>query len=242
MTRARQACVTWRIGSSAILGLLGFVKLGVLPSAAIAQSAAASAEWSADEVIEQETFATPPPEIVDAVLAPRHLNVALSNPSPDKRWFLDEIGDGPVTMDVFAKPFHELGGLFIDFAANRARTLTVRNNSGIQIISAADGATTAIDVPGGARVSGASWSPDGKLIGYLTHFRDATHIWVADVESGRSWQVTRTPLLATLVTGYEWVGDGSRVGAVLVPDDREPMPVEPHSPPGPEVKVAEESV
>ena len=50
----------------------------------------------------------------------------------------DEIGDGPVLMKTFSKPFHELGGLFIDFKANRARPLTVRNNIGIQIISATD--------------------------------------------------------------------------------------------------------
>ena len=36
----------------------------------------------------------PPKELADAVLAPRHLNVALSGLSPDKKWFVDEIGDG----------------------------------------------------------------------------------------------------------------------------------------------------
>jgi len=47
------------------------------------------------------------------------------------------IGDGPVLMKTFSKPFDELGGVFIDFKANRARSLTINNNVGIQIISAA---------------------------------------------------------------------------------------------------------
>lgn len=243
MTGARLSaltCVTWGIHSSLILVLLGLAVSGVLPANAAARDQVESARWNADAVIDQETFAKPPPEVADAVLAPRHLNVALGNLSPDKRWFLDEVDDGPVPMDVLAKPFHGLGGLFIDYAANRVRTLTIRNNVGIQIISAADGRTMAIDVPRGARVSGARWSPDGNRIAYLAHFPDATHIFVADIATGRSRRVTRTPLLATLVTGFEWVGDGS-VAAVLIPDDRGPMPAEPQSPRGPRMKVAEES-
>ena len=103
-----------------------------------AEAPAAPLKWT-DETLKQESYATPPKELVDAVLAPRYRNVALTSASPDKKWFLDEIGDGPVTMAVFSKPFHELGGLFVDFQANRARPLTIRNNAGLQVISAADG-------------------------------------------------------------------------------------------------------
>ena len=63
----------------------------------------------------------PPPELAAAVLAPREMNVTLGNPSPDRKWFLDEIGDGPTPMTIFGKPFDELGGVFIDYKANRQR-------------------------------------------------------------------------------------------------------------------------
>ena len=53
------------------------------------------------------------------MLAPRHLNVSLNTLSPDK-WFLNEIGDGPTSIAVYSRPFDELGGVFIDFKANRA--------------------------------------------------------------------------------------------------------------------------
>ena len=125
-------------------GSLRFVPallIAALPLSLLAQSTAppaAAASW-ADEIIKQESYAAPPKELADAVLAPRHLNVSLSSLSPDKKWFVDEIGDGPVLMKTFAKPFHELGGVFVDYKANRARALTIRNNVGIQLISAADG-------------------------------------------------------------------------------------------------------
>jgi Tol biopolymer transport system component len=107
-------------------------------------------------------------------------------------------------MARFSKPFHELGGVFIDHKANRARSLTTRSDVGIQLISAANGSKKSIQIPAGARVSNATWAPDGKSIAYLAHTDDATHIYMADVATGKSRQITKTPLLATLVTDFEF--------------------------------------
>jgi hypothetical protein len=54
-----------------------------------------------DKVLTHEGYVMPPPELAAAVLAPREMNITLGNPSPDKKWFLDEIGDGPVPMSIF---------------------------------------------------------------------------------------------------------------------------------------------
>ncbi|MEX1128907.1 MAG: prolyl oligopeptidase family serine peptidase, partial [Vicinamibacterales bacterium] len=202
-----------------------------------AQGPSQNGSW-ADEIIKKESYATPPPELADAVLAPRHLNVSLSSLSPDKKWFLDEIGDGPVPMKTFAKPFHELGGVFIDYRANRARSLTIRNNVGIQLISAVDGSTRPIQVPEGARVSGATWSPDGAVIAFFVHGEEATHIHVADVATGKSRQLSKTPVLATMVTGIEFTDGGKQIGAVVIPEGRAVMPPAPPAPTGPTVKLA----
>ena len=72
-----------------------------------------------DKVLTHEGYVMPPPELAAAVLAPREMNVTLSNPSPDRKWFLDEIGDGPTPMSIFGRPYDELGGVFIDYKANR---------------------------------------------------------------------------------------------------------------------------
>src|SRR5215218_2415083 len=44
------------------------------------QSRQNSSSW-ADDIIKKEGYVTPPPEVADAVLAPRHLNVNLSSAS-----------------------------------------------------------------------------------------------------------------------------------------------------------------
>jgi hypothetical protein len=204
----------------------------------LAQGPVMNGSW-ADEIIKKEGYATPPPELADAVLAPRHLNVTLSNASPDKKWFVDEIGDGPVLMKTFSKPFHELGGQFIDYKANRSRALTIRNNVGIQLISAADGSRKPIQVPPGLRVSNATWSPDATAVAYFGHAEDATHIYIADVATGKSRQVTKTPVLATMVTSFEFTDGGKQIAAVFVPDARAAMPVTPQAPTGPTVKLAD---
>ena len=214
------------------------VAIAALPLALAAQGPQLS---SPDEVLKQHTYQTPPKELADAVLAPRYLNVTLASASPDKKWFVDEIGDGPVVMKTFAKPFHELGGLFVDYKANRARPLTVRNNVGLQLISAADGSKKAIQVPPGARVSNPTWSPDGKSVAFYVHGEDATHIWVADAATGVSRQVTKTPVLATLVTSFDFTKDGKHIATVLVPEGRAAMPQEPATPAGPSVKLALEA-
>ena len=193
----------------------------------------------ADDIIKQESYATPPPEVADAVLAPRYVNINLSSVSPDKKWFVDETGDGPVLMKTFAKPFHELGGVFIDYKANRSRTLTIRNNVGIQLISAVDGSKKAIQIPAGLRVSNATWSPDSSVVAFFGHSDDATHIYVTDVASGKTRQLTRTPVLATLVSSFEFVDGGKQIAAVLVPEGRAAMPSAPQAPTGPTVKLAD---
>ena len=230
MTPRRNGLV-WRLGIPVAIALLPLV-LG---------AQAPQSPQSPDDILKQDTYQAPPKELADAVLAARYLNVSLTNVSADRKLFVDEIGDGPVAMKTFSKPFHELGGQFIDFKANRARALTVRNNVGIQIISGVDGSKKPIQLPAGARVSNATWSPDGKSIAFYLHGEDATHIWIADAATGVSRQVTKSPVLATMVTTFDFTKDGKQIAAVLVPDGRAPMPQPPASPTGPSVKLAMET-
>ncbi len=223
--------------SSALSTLCACLVLTLPPTEAFGQDQ--NGAWDARQILAQKQFVSPPASVTEAVLAPRYLNVTLSDVSPDKMWFLHEVGDGPITMDVFSKPFHELGGQFIDFAANRSRRLTTRNNAGIEVVSASDGSKVEVEVPRGARVSDASWSPDGSRLAFFAHFGDGTHIYVADAATGRADRITRRAVLATLVTTYEWTAGGDKIATVLIPEDRPPMPVEPAVPMGPQVKMTE---
>jgi len=209
-----------------------FSALALAPAALSAQQDG----YDPRAVLATEEWVSPPDAVAEAVLAPRWLNVSLTSPSPDGAWFAHEVGDGPVTMDRFSLPFDELGGVFIDFQGNRHRNLTIRSAVGITVVSAASGATVQVQVPRGARVSDATWSPDGSQLAFFAHTADATHIWVADPATGRSRQVTRTPVLATMVTSLQWTSDGSEIATVLIPENRSTRPQAPRIPTGPQVK------
>lgn len=227
------------------LRLAAALLLAVAPTTLVAQGPApadttSGPDWRNDPILTAREFVTPPPEIAEAALAPRWLNVTLNQPNPDRSWFLNQVGDGPVDMATFSRPQQELGGLFFDVGAHRHRNLTIRNNVGIDLHSADDGRTISIEVPEGARVSNASWSPDGTKVAYFAHFDDATHIYVADATSGRSRRITPRPVLATLLTSFAWTAGGAEIATVLLPSGRPEAPREPAVPTGPQVVITEE--
>ncbi len=132
----------------------------LVPLRLVGQTAQNSGPTSVDDVIKQETYATPPPELADAVLAPRHQNITLSNISPDKKWFLDEIGDGPVADEDVLEAVPRAGRRVrrlqgeprprVDHPQQRRHPghLSRRRHE------------AAVQIPAGARVSNATWSPD----------------------------------------------------------------------------------
>lgn len=201
------------------------------------QDANAGAVEAARELLARETYVRPPEVIAKLVTAPRHLNVSLTQPSPDRRHFLKEQSEGLPSVSAFGKPHLYFAGLQVDPAANRARSLTTRGAVGLSLIDAVTGTSTTIETPKGATVSSSAWSPDGRQLAYLANFETATHVFVADVATRKSVQITRTPLLATLVTSVDWTADGRHVVAVLVPEPRAPMPPKPAVATGPQVRV-----
>ncbi len=188
-------------------------------------------------VLSTESWQRPPQAIAEAVGAPRERNVSLSNASPDRRYFLRQQSDGMPSMEQFARPHVYLGGLQVDMHANRARSLSTRGAAGLSIISAETGQVRELDVPKGATASSAQWSPDGKSVAYFANFDNATHIYVADVASGKARAVTRTPVLATLNTAFDWTSDGKAVVAVLVPEGRGAPPAPSAVPTTPMVRI-----
>jgi dipeptidyl aminopeptidase/acylaminoacyl peptidase len=205
-----------------------------------AQNNDAAAQMAADRaILAKEGYQTPPDVIAKLVTAPRHLNVQLTAASPDRRHFLKQESEGMPSVADFGKPHNYYAGLQVDPKANRARTLTTRGSKGLSLIDALTGKSTSIEVPKGATVSNPVWSPDGKQLAYIANFDAASHVYVADVATGKSVQITnaKAPLLATLVTSVDWTADGRSVIAVLIPDGRGPEPKRPEIATGPRVQT-----
>ncbi len=215
------------VRSSRARGVLGAaVALTLLaPGSAIAQQAVNGTTWDPQAILREETFVKPPAVVERIVMAPR-VDISFDNPSPDRRWFLRTSGPDRGDIKDYGKAHLWIGGLQVDTAANRARSLTTSTTRALTLVDPRSGATRTLAAPRGAQsISAPTWSPSGTHVAFIANFERASHAYVAEVASGRTTQVSRTPLLATLVTSLTWTADGRQLLAVLLPANRGPVPV-----------------
>ena len=66
--------------------------------------------------------------------------------------------------------------------------------------------------------------PDGTGVAYMVLGDDSTQIWITDLATNRPRQVTKTSLLTTFVTNFEFTNNGKQIVAVFPPDGRTPRP------------------
>lgn len=191
----------------------------------------------ASDAITVEKYIEPPSVIADIVTAPRHLNVSLTNLSPDRSCFLIVDTGGMPSLADFAKPYLNLGGVQIDPLANRARSMTTRGSVGMKLLFWRDGTERKIEIPSGATFSAPRWSTKGDRIAFIANFENASYLYVAEVATGKSKQLCKTPLLATWVNSIDWTADDRFIVAVLIPDGRSAPPTNNHVPSEPLVRV-----
>jgi dipeptidyl aminopeptidase/acylaminoacyl peptidase len=211
-----------------------------LASHAVAQSPIGQSDH---DLLTTETYVRPP-AVVDRIIMAQRTDITFVQPSPDRKWFLKSPGLDRGDVAQFGKPHIYLGGIQVDAHANRARSLTTSTHLGLMLVDPRTNTTKMIETPKGASISSQVWSPTGTQVAYIANFDDASHVFVADVATGKSVQVTKTPLLATLVTTLEWTADGKSIVAVAVPEARGPAPVHGKNgiEDGPEVRLSESRV
>lgn len=200
--------------------------------------------WADDttkvNAIAAEGYIRPSKEIEEVVTAPWYRNSSVSNISPDRTRFIVSQSAGLPKLQDMARPYHNLGGLQVDYQANRARSMSFRRTTAFEIKALGAGSTVTIVPPKGATLGSPSWSPDGAKIAYFAHFNNASHIFIADAKTGKTKQVTTRPVLATLETQFEWLSDSKRIVTVLVPATRTVMPQSGLVASGPLVKVSDD--
>ncbi|HEY9226066.1 MAG TPA: DPP IV N-terminal domain-containing protein, partial [Gemmatimonadaceae bacterium] len=189
------------------------------------------------QILRAETFVKPPANVERMIMTPR-VDISFTAPSPDRKWFLKELANDRGDIDAYGKAHLNLGGLQIDHKANRARTVTTSTRHGLILVDPRTNTTKRLETPKGATIWAQTWSPNGAQVAYIANTEDASHIYVADVATGKSVQITKTPLNATFVTSLDWTADGKNIVTVLVPEGRGPAPAHPVAD-GPEVRLTE---
>src|SRR5262249_17255633 len=67
---------------------------------------------------------------------------------------------------------------------------------------------------------------------------EATYVYVANGRTGQTRRLTNVPVLATFVQSIQWTRDGTRIQAVLLPDDGTRKPPADAVAEGPKVRVS----
>ena len=130
----------WPIAATALL---------IAASSSSARAQDVAQQGALKEILAKETFIQPPAAIEKIVTAPWQQNVSLSNQSPDHKHFLKLESEGMPSVQQFGKPHYYLAGLQVDYKANRARVLTTRGATGLELIDASTGQSRTIETPKG---------------------------------------------------------------------------------------------
>lgn len=77
--------------------------------------------------------------------------------------------------------------------------------------------------------SNPKFSPDGKLIAFLSSRKGRPQLWLIPVDGGEAWQLTE---LKGSVTAFEWSPDSKKIAFSFVPADQETLDLEEKAGPG----------
>ncbi len=202
-----------------LLGI-GLVALATAPMTAQVQASALA-------------YQLPPQVLVDIMDAPQTPFVSLS---PDHKWLLLLEQPGLPPIAEVAQPELRLAGLRINPRNNGPS----RDRSLSGLIFRKIGADTdrrVTGIPDGARITGVSWSPDGKHVAFVVTRDNALTLWSASLDDAQAIRITPEGMALNGVYGrpYSWL-DNKNLVARTVPAGRGPAPAESLIPTGPVVQ------
>jgi dipeptidyl aminopeptidase/acylaminoacyl peptidase len=180
----------------------------------------------------QEPYKLPPKNVMDILDAPPTPRVSLS---PDRGTMLLVDTESMPTIAYISQPLLRIAGMRITPANNSSQVLTF--STGLTLKSIKDGRERRIDLPAGIKLTGASWSDDGKWISFCRYLDDGVELWVVDAAAAKARALT--PARLNMVTGdIVWAAGGKSILCQVIPDNRGPAPAEPRVPIGPTVQVS----
>ncbi len=213
--------------SRAILFLSLFLALGALAAEATATEASANESPATG-------YQMPPQVLADIIDAPQTPWVALS---PNSEWMMFIERPGLPSIEEVAQPELRLAGLRINPRTNGRSRQT--SGSGLRFQSMdGDEERQVTGIPEGARLTGFTWSEDGKRVAFVVTMDDRISLWTAELNSAEAKQITPPEMRLNGVYGrpYSWLDEGKKFVVRAVPENRGDAPTEPLVPSGPVIQ------
>ncbi|MGD9548865.1 MAG: prolyl oligopeptidase family serine peptidase [Candidatus Krumholzibacteriia bacterium] len=204
--------------------------------AAIALAAIALAAIAVPAVAQEDalSYQLPPQVLVDIIDAPPSPFVAVS---PDQEWLLLLQQPGLPPIEEVAQPELRLAGLRINPRDNGPSRVSSLDRLTFRRLS--DGKELPVTgIPEGGRITGVSWSPDGKRIAFVVTRDERLTLWAAELKDGKAGRVTPEGMALNGVYGrpYDWLADGKSLVAKALPAGRGEPPAENLVPGGPVIQ------
>ncbi len=179
-------------------------------------------------------YQMPPQVLADIIDAPQTPWVALS---PNNEWMMFIERPGLPSIEEVAQPELRLAGLRINPRTNGRSRQTSGNGLRFQSMDG-DEERQVTGIPEGARLTGFTWSEDGKRVAFVVTMEDRISLWTAELKSAKATQVTPDDMRLNGVYGrpYSWLDTGKEFVVRAVPENRGDAPVEPLVPSGPVIQ------
>ena len=180
-------------------------------------------------IILASEYKIPPKAIADIVDAPLTPTMSLS---PNKIDYLILSRSSLPSIEELSAPELRLAGVRINPAMNARSRRTSYTGAKLHQI----GQSRSIPLkglPNNAKIHSFSWSPDGKSIALAVSSNTDIHLYIANVKTGKSKMLLRSPLNLTYGAPFVWRSDSQSLIVKSVPERRGIAPKRGMKPSGP---------
>jgi dipeptidyl aminopeptidase/acylaminoacyl peptidase len=182
-------------------------------------------------MVGQSFYKLPPKEVVDILDAPPTPMVVVS-PRSDAM-LLIEYKPHP-SISLLAQPFLRLAGIRIDPQLHSRQRLQQYTRFTVKWFDS--GKDVIIEALDDARISGPTWSYDGKKIAFRHDLENGVELLIANTITGKVKVIPNLRLVDVLGSAYSWTSDNRHLLVRAVPAGQKAAPEKPLIPQGPVIE------